>query len=158
MLNAECPSSRLLEVGDVHEIDLPVRWGDMDAINHLNNTVYFRLMEEARMRILFGAGMKLPDEVGAILAHASCDFVRAINYPATVRVRHTLSALGRSSMTLDLELLDADQPAVLYARGRNVLVWMDYRSNQSCPWPRDVLANLGRIMAPGPAAGTTPAV
>ncbi|MEI2417412.1 thioesterase family protein [Orrella sp. JC864] len=150
-MTAETLSPHSLAVGHVHEVDLPVRWGDLDAINHLNNTVYFRLMEEARMRILFGAGMKLPDETGAILAHASCDFVRAVNYPATVRVRHSVAALGRSSLTLDLTLCDAADPSVLYARGRNVLVWMDYRSNQSCPWPAQVLADLARVMHPAPA-------
>ena len=145
-LTSETSAVRTLAVGDLHEIDLPVRWGDMDALAHLNNTVYFRLMEEARMQILEGAGLKVPADDGPILAHASCDFVKPVTYPATVCVRHRVASLGRSSMTLDLELFVPGEPSDVYARGRNVLVWMDYRVNQSCPWPVEVLARLAAVM------------
>ncbi|MFJ1301323.1 acyl-CoA thioesterase [Pseudomonadota bacterium AL_CKDN230030165-1A_HGKHYDSX7] len=126
----------------MHQIDLPLRWGDSDALNHLNNTLYFRLMEEARMRILYDSGLTLPAEHGPILAHASCDFLRPLTYPATVRVTHTLARLGRSSMELDLTLEKVGDDAGPYARGRNVLVWMDYTANRSAPWPAEVLARL----------------
>ena len=76
-MNPDTLSARILAVGDTHQVDLPLRWGDSDALNHLNNTLYFRLMEEARMRILYDAGFELPANDGAILAHASCDFAPA---------------------------------------------------------------------------------
>lgn len=131
-----------LEVGAVHQIDLPLRWGDSDALNHLNNTLYFRLMEEARMRILYDSGLTLPAEQGPILAHASCDFLRPLTYPATVRVTHTVSKMGSSNMELELTLEKVGDDGGPYARGRNVLVWMDYVANRSAPWPPEVLARL----------------
>ncbi|OZI45431.1 thioesterase [Bordetella genomosp. 5] len=136
-------SEHALPVGAIHQIDLPLRWGDSDALNHLNNTLYFRLMEEARMRILYDSGLTLPAEQGPILAHASCDFLRPLTYPATVRVTHTLARLGRSSMEFELTLEKVGDDAGPYARGRNVLVWMDYTANRSAPWPAEVLAQLG---------------
>jgi acyl-CoA thioester hydrolase len=135
-----------MEIGQSHEVLLPLRWGDSDSLNHLNNTVYFRLMEEARMQMLYAAGVRLPSDHGPILAHVSCDFRRAFTYPATARVIHTLTRLGSSSMDHDLVLEHADEPGVPYATGRSVLVWMDYAANKPAPWPEAVLQALGNVM------------
>ncbi len=136
-------SAALIQPGARHQVELPMRWGDADALNHLNNTLYFRMMEEARMQILYGAGLDLPADQGAILAHASCDFLRPVVYPATVRVTHVLKRIGRSSMELELVLEKVGDDSGPYARGRNVLVWMDYVANCSMAWPAEVLARLG---------------
>ncbi|MGY6271715.1 acyl-CoA thioesterase [Achromobacter denitrificans] len=149
-MNLDNLSARILAVGDTHQTELPLRWGDSDALNHLNNTLYFRLMEEARMQILYGAGFELPSDTGAILAHASCDFLRPLTYPANVRVTHTVTRIGRSSAEFELLLEKTGDTAGPYARGRNVLVWMDYVANVSAPWPPEVLARLGAMF--GPAA------
>ncbi len=141
-MNQENPQTRILSVGDQHQVELPLRWGDSDALNHLNNTLYFRLMEEARMQILYNAGLILPADAGAILAHASCDFLRPLTYPADVRVVHKVTRIGRSSMEMELVLEKVGDDQGPYARGRNVLVWMDYVANKSEPWPQDVLAIL----------------
>lgn len=135
--------------GATHRVTLPLRWGDCDALNHLNNTVYFRLMEEARMRILYALGLRVPAETGPILAHASCDFIRPLTYPADVVVTHRLTRIGRSSMDFDMLLEREGDDAGPYARGRNVLVWLDYANNRAEPWPAAVLASFARVLAPG---------
>ncbi|SSW68944.1 hypothetical protein AVE30378_03268 [Achromobacter veterisilvae] len=147
-MNPDNMSARILAVGDIHQIELPLRWGDSDALNHLNNTLYFRLMEEARMQILYGAGFQLPADEGPILAHASCDFLRPLTYPATVRVTHKVTRIGRSSADFELLLEKADDPAGPYARGRNVLVWLDYVASASTPWPPEVLSQMGAMFQP----------
>jgi len=147
-VNPDNLSARILEVGDIHQTELPLRWGDSDALNHLNNTLYFRLMEEARMQILYGAGFELPSDMGPILAHASCDFLRPLTYPANVRVTHKVLRIGRSSAEFELLLEKSDDPSGPYARGRNVLVWMDYVANASAAWPPAVLAQLGAMFRP----------
>ncbi|MNU33387.1 Thioesterase superfamily protein [compost metagenome] len=147
-MNPDNLSARLLAVGDTHQLELPLRWGDSDALNHLNNTLYFRLMEEARMQILYGAGFELPADSGPILAHASCDFLRPLTYPATVRVTHTVTRIGRSSAEFELLLDKVGDTAGPYARGRNVLVWMDYVANASAAWPPEVLAQMATQFKP----------
>lgn len=148
------PPTRPLAEGDVHHADLPLRWGDSDALDHLNNTVYFRLMEEARMQILYGAGMRLPPAetnggLSAILAHASCDFVRSFTYPADVRVTHRVTRIGRSSIEFELTLEKLGDEAGVYARGRNVLVCIDAVTGRSAPWPADMLGRFGTQFRPG---------
>jgi len=142
----QTPDQRPLAAGYTHETDIPLRWGDSDVLNHLNNTLYFRLMEEARIQILYQAGMRLPASQGAILAHASCDFLRPLTYPALVRVRHTVTRVGRASLELHLQLDKVGDPDGPYATGRNVLVYMDYDANRSQPWPDETLAALAGVM------------
>jgi len=148
LVNPDKTSARTLAVGDTHQVELPLRWGDSDALNHLNNAMYFRLMEEARIQILYGAGFALPSDQGLILAHASCDFLRPLTYPATVRVTHKLTRLGRSSAEFELLLEKTGDAGGPYARARNVLVWMDYVANASAPWPQEVLSKLGAMFKP----------
>ena len=125
---------------------IPLRWGDLDAMNHLNNTLYFRLMEEARICWFNEHGlMARPDGDGPILAHASCDFVRPMTYPCDAAVTQTVIRVGRSSMDLDVTIDGDGASPVQYAKGRNVLVWTDYRSGRSAPWPQWVLDALGEV-------------
>lgn len=147
-MSCDSRAVRSLGMGDRYVLDLPLRWGDSDCMNHLNNTLYFRLMEEARIQIFYAIGMKIPDDAGVILAHASCDFLRPLTYPATVRVTHEVTRIGRSSMDFDLTLEKIGDAAGPYARGRNVLVWMDYVNNRSEPWPDEVLARMGGLFTP----------
>ncbi len=127
------------------EMRIPIRWGDMDAMGHVNNTIYFRYLEQARIS-WFDAVIGTPDQKGCgpILAHVSCDFVKPLLYPGEVCVRQMITRVGRSSVDMDLEILRVDpadgsgaQGAAgeVYARGKSVIVWMDYAAQRSVPWP-----------------------
>ena len=123
--------------------EVPLRWGDMDAMAHLNNVQYFRLIEEARIQWFAAFGFStLPGGEAPILAHASLDFTKAMNYPATARVRQTVSRLGRSSVDMTLTLTTKEEPETVFATGRTVIVWYDYASGRSAPWPEHVRAVL----------------
>jgi acyl-CoA thioester hydrolase len=125
------------------QFEIPLRWGDMDAMAHLNNVVYFRLMEEARIQWFQALGFStLPTGEAAILAHVSCDFVRAMVYPGTAVVRQSMTRLGNSSVELALTIERSDEPGVLYAKGRSVIVWFDYQANKAMPWPAAVRQKL----------------
>lgn len=126
-----------------YEIEVPLRWGDMDAMAHLNNVVYFRLMEEARLRWFQDLGMTtLPAGEAPILAHVSCDFVRAMTWPGVARVRQAVTKVGRSSLELDLVIEKQGEPGVACAKGRSVIVWYDYAKGRSMPWPEAVRAAI----------------
>jgi acyl-CoA thioester hydrolase len=124
-------------------LDVPLRWGDMDAMAHLNNVMYFRLMEEARIQWFAGLGFStLPVGEAPILAHASCDFVRAMTYPGTARVTQIVTRVGRASVEMSIVIERTDAPGVAYATGRTVIVWYDYTAQRSAPWPPSVRARL----------------
>lgn len=119
----------------VFSVKVPIRWGDLDAQNHLSNVVYFRLFEEARIHVLNRMRTADPDARRMnMLAHASCDYLRPVYYPATLRIDHTLNRIGRTSLDFSLEMRCADNPDVLYARGRYVLVGADLETGRPVPW------------------------
>ncbi|MGN6454595.1 MAG: hypothetical protein ACTHLV_00005, partial [Achromobacter mucicolens] len=64
------------------------------------------------------------------------------------RCPHTAPRLGRSSAEFELLLEKVGDDAGPYARGRNVLVWMDYVANTSAPWPPEVLAQMATQFTP----------
>jgi acyl-CoA thioester hydrolase len=108
----------------VHTERIAIRWGDMDAMGHVNNTVYFRYMEQARIG-WFESLVPRADawgEIGIVIVNASCNFRRPINYPGTVEVRVFAGAPGGSSVPTFYELNVADE---LYADGAAVVVFLD---------------------------------
>ncbi|MER1966215.1 thioesterase family protein [Castellaniella sp. GW247-6E4] len=113
---------------------IDVRWGDLDALNHVNNAIYFRYFEEARVHLYAAIDMDFASGRVGLLAHASCDFLRPLLYPARIVVGLKLLRLGRSSLELDTRIERADEPGEAYARGRNVLVCADGATGRPTPW------------------------
>ena len=103
---------------------IPVRWGDMDAMGHVNNTVYFRYMEQARIgwfESLLPRG-EAWRTIGIVIVNASCNFKKPINYPGTVEVKVFAGEPGGSSVATHYELSVEDQ---LYADGAATVVFVD---------------------------------
>lgn len=118
------------------ETRIPVRWGDMDAYGHVNNTIYFRYFEQARVEWLESQGSWVsPDEpVGPVIINASCTFYAPVNYPATVIVKMYGGEPGRTSVMTWYELFVEGEDR-LYADGAAKTVWMDTRTGKSSPLP-----------------------
>lgn len=133
-----------LKIGDTYDIDLNMRWADADSLQHLNNAVYFRFMEEGRISMFYAGHLQESSRYGPVVVHCACDFKKQITYPATIRVRHRLVRLGRSSMEheVDLFVVQPDQQLDLRAQGRSIMVWMDFEQEKSHPWPPEVLEAL----------------
>jgi len=95
----------------VHVERIAIRWGDMDAMGHVNNTVYFRYMEQARIGWFetLVPQSEAWNDIGIVIANASCNFRRALNYPGTVEVRVYAGRAGGSSVPTFYELeMDAE--------------------------------------------------
>jgi acyl-CoA thioester hydrolase len=107
----------------VHVERIAIRWGDMDAMGHVNNTVYFRYMEQARIG-WFESLVPRADawgEISIVIVNASCNFRRPINYPGTVEVKVFAGAPGGSSVQTFYELNVADE---VYADGDATVVFV----------------------------------
>ena len=128
----------------VHEMTIPIRWGDMDAMNHVNNTIYFRYLEIVRLDWIAKLGMKLgPEGEGFLIINAFCTFHQQLEYPGDVLGRMFVSNIGRSSLESWHTLERTDQPGVVYASGGATMVWVDYAQQKSCPIPDWMRAHLG---------------
>ena len=72
----------------VFEMRFPVRWGDMDAMGHVNNTVYFRYLETARIEWMVSVGCNPdPRGQGPVIVNAFCNFYKQLEYPADVLLK-----------------------------------------------------------------------
>jgi acyl-CoA thioester hydrolase len=125
----------------MHVERIPIRWGDMDAMGHVNNTVYFRYMEQARIS-WFDAlvpGAEAWKDTGIVIANASCNFKRALNYPGTVEIRLSIDPPGGSSVGTFYELKMGD---TLYADGAAVVVFIDMKSQKPVRIPERIRSLL----------------
>jgi len=125
----------------VHVERIPVRWGDMDAMGHVNNTVYFRYMEQTRIS-WFEALMPRGEawgSTGIVIVNASCNFLKPINYPATVEVKMYAGAAGGSSLPTFYDLVVADQ---IYADGAAKVVFIDMDKQKAIRIPENLRAKM----------------
>jgi len=141
-------ASPLLQPGMVFGCVIPVRWGDLDALNHVNNTVYMRYIEEARALLYAEAGFPVPGAREALLVHASCDYLKPLRYPATALIELQFVRVGRSSMEYDFIITTQEDPGTVYARGKNITVNTDSVTGKSCAWTPEELAGYARCFKP----------
>ena len=121
-------------------IETPVAWGEMDALRHVNNIVYFRYFESARIayfeRVGFWAYM---DEtgVGPILASTQCKFILPVTYPDTVSVGARVSEVTDDRFLMRYAVVSHNH-ARLAAEGEGLIVSYDYRALTKAPLPEEI--------------------
>ena len=122
-MKLEIPEQKKL----VHEMRIPIRWGDMDAMGHVNNTIYFRYMEIVRVDWLDSLkAAPNPQGQGPVIVNAFCNFYRQLEYPGEVLTRHYVSNPGRTSFDTWITMARAEDPQTIYAAGGATTVWMDF--------------------------------
>jgi len=128
----ELPEQKTL----VHEMFMPLRWGDMDAMGHINNTLYFRYMEVVRLDWIFRAGAEHDMRgQGPVIVNAFCNFLRQLEFPGDIRVTMHVANPGRSSFETYHTIERVDEPGVAQAEGGARVVWTDYAARKSLPMP-----------------------
>lgn len=121
----------------VHEMVVPIRWGDMDAMGHVNNTVYLRFFEIVRLDWMYGLGRRVDAGAGEgpVIVNAFVNFLRQLEFPGDVRLRHYVANPGRTSLDTFVTVERTDEPGALYAEGGAKMVWTDYETRKSKPLP-----------------------
>lgn len=116
-----------------------IRWGDMDALGHVNNTMYFRYFEQTRMdwyddQVTSPLGVT---SEGMVIVNAFCEFLKPVVYPALIRINMFGGTPGRSSFDSTYELyVDGEEP--VYAKGSARVVWIDTSTGRSVPLPPNI--------------------
>ena len=137
----------------VHTSIQPMRWGDMDPLGHVNNTVYFRYMEQARIEWLYqltaSQGGAYGNDSGPVIVNASCTFLEPLVYPGDVHVRMLLGEPGRSSVGSFYELQCNGRT---HAEGAAKIVWIGMASRRAVPLPAAITAQFAAVAGASPAA------
>ncbi|ACE83093.1 acyl-CoA thioesterase [Cellvibrio japonicus] len=114
---------------------MPVRWGDMDAYGHVNNTLYFRYFEEARFQWMLKEGMPLKSDTHPVVVTIGCTFLRPLFYPEDLRIDLHIAEPGRSSFMIYYKVYTAAQPGAAAAEGYSKVVWVSSENGKSVPLP-----------------------
>lgn len=118
---------------------MSVRWRDLDAFNHVNNSKYLIYLEEARLQWMLGIpGLGIDDHVAPVVAASQLNYRRPITWPSQLVIELFVERLGNTSVTIGHRIVDANQADVLYCDGNVVMVWIDRDSGQAAALPRDV--------------------
>ncbi len=133
------------ESGTQHEpypvaISIPVAWGDMDAFNHVNNTVYFRYFETARIAYFEKIGVLTFMEqhgIGPILAHTECRFRLPLTYPDSLNVESRVIEVAQDRFLMQYRITSHAKAAVA-AEGTGRIVMVDYRTGKKSSLPPEV--------------------
>jgi acyl-CoA thioester hydrolase len=119
----------------VHTATLPVRWGDLDAAGHVNNSRFFTYFEEARVAWLDTAlDGPLFTESGPVIAEASCNFNQPLTYPATLVIDVYATPPGNSSLK-NLYAARLKRSGDRVATGTAVLVWVSVETGEPVAVP-----------------------
>ena len=125
----------------------PVQWGDQDSFGHVNNTIYFRWVETARIVYLEKINLSetaAETHLEPILAAINCNFRKQVHYPDTIHIGVRVTRVGRSSIAMAHKLWSERQQAVI-ADGDSTVVVFDYSTNHSCPVPEGVRQAISRL-------------
>ena len=118
-------------------IQVPVAWGEMDAFQHVNNIVYFRYFESARIayfeRIDF-ADSEPNEGIGPILAHTQCRYRKPLTFPDTISIGARVTEIGDDRFTMELRVV-SQRLQKIAAEGTAELVAYDYRQNKKTALP-----------------------
>jgi acyl-CoA thioester hydrolase len=135
-----------------HFIELPVRWGDMDAFGHVNNVQYMRYLESGRVAYIGDVlGIATEARENIVLADIHCTFLQQLRYPVTVEVATRVARLGNSSLQIVFAIYrrGEEQPVLT---GEGILVWFDFVNEKPIPLPELARSAICRFEAIPPQA------
>lgn len=126
-------------------VEIPVQWGDMDAMQHVNNAVYLRYMESSRIRF-FSDILRIgfaPDGVGAILAEIRCKYKFPLTYPDTVIATSRIIPESWDEFSVQIQhLVISQQYQRVAAEGIARIVFYDYLTKQKAAIPDTIKTRL----------------
>ena len=127
----------------VYEMSMPIRWGDMDAMGHVNNTIYFRYLETCRIDWMSSIGaLPDPNGDGPVIVNAFCNFYKQLEYPGDVVVKMYVSDPARTTFETWGTMERADQPGVIYAAGGATTIWVNFprqKAHDLPDWMRKIV-------------------
>ena len=123
----------------LYQIDIPVHWGDMDALGHVNNIMYFRYFEQVRLQwyAAIDQGPLGETSSGMVIVDNHAEYLLPLVYPMQMIIRLGGHSAGRSSFVSTYTICVDDK---LYTRGSSRIVWVDFKANKTIRMPDAIRA------------------
>ncbi len=128
-------------------VEQAVVWGDMDSYQHVNNVVYFRYFENARLEYFRRLGWFEFEEqtgIGPILGYTQARFRRPLTYPDTIRIAARVSEIGADRMTME-HLIVSQQQQTIATEGKSTIVTFHYDDGRKVPVPDELRRRIAEL-------------
>ncbi|MFX0081222.1 MAG: acyl-CoA thioesterase [Candidatus Hodarchaeota archaeon] len=128
-------------------VEMPVRWGDMDARGHVNNTIYYRYFESTRIALF--QSLNVYEEpttvrIGPILAYQDCYYKAPLTYPDTLYIGARIVKLEESKMIIKHTIM-SEKLGRKAAEGEAHIVWYDYENQNKAIIPEDLKDKISKL-------------
>lgn len=127
---------------------IPVAWGDMDAYGHVNNTVFLRWFETARIEWLERVRFPDDDKRGPVLANSLVNYRRQVKWPDTVTVSVGVLRIGTSKVVLGYQITSKHHRGQVVADGETTVVLCSKETGRGVPLDDELRARIGPASAP----------
>lgn len=126
----------------------PVAWGEMDAFGHVNNIVYFRYFESARMAYFqeLGYDDEMRSGLGPILAETRCRFRVALRFPDYIAVGATVTEVEEDRFHMAYAVASYRVGGIA-AEGTGLVVSYDYNRKTKAPLPTRITDQIHQIQS-----------
>ena len=120
-----------------------VAWGDMDAFGHVNNAVYYRYIESARI-CYFEALNIFQQDIYTVVASSQCQYLRPLFYLDQLKIGARVEEMRSSAIRMNYILWSGQQQNIA-ARCEAVIVCVDKLNLQKIPMPENIRQNIKQI-------------
>jgi acyl-CoA thioester hydrolase len=130
-------------------VENPVVWGEMDSYRHVNNTVYFRYFENARLEYFRRLGWfeyEQENGIGPILAATQARFRKPLTYPDRVWTGARLGALGEDRFTME-HLVVSERLDSVVTEGQGTIVSYNYAEGRKVPLTEELRRRIAQLEA-----------
>ncbi|BBM83768.1 acyl-CoA thioesterase [Candidatus Uabimicrobium amorphum] len=128
-------------------IDFPIDWGDMDAFQHVNNIMYFRYFENARIAYFEQTNITQhmqQTKLGPILADTYCRYRVPLTYPDTVSVGARVTELQKDRFAMEY-IVYSNKLDKVAAKGTGLVVYYDYGKNSKTQVPNEIREHISHV-------------
>ena len=128
-------------------IEIPVAWGEMDALGHVNNIVYFRYFESGRIAYMAKLGFLASveqNEIGPILGSIQCKFKYPVTFPDTLSVGIRTIRIEEDRFVVEHCVVSHAAQRVA-AEGEGVIVAYDYRAKKKVHLPAEIKHRIEKL-------------
>ncbi|HBV76947.1 MULTISPECIES: acyl-CoA thioesterase [Vibrio] len=127
--------------------EIPVAWGDMDALQHVNNVMYFRYFETARIdyfkRINLMENIAIT-QIGPVVSETSCRYKMPVTFPDTLLVGSKITDLQNDRFTMKYQIVSKKHNKIT-TLGSATVVMFDFKSNEKASLTPEVLAIIQQL-------------
>jgi len=120
---------------------ISVRWGDMDALGHVNNAAYCTYLESARIGYFEGRGVRIPGEGVPVVVSQTLNYREQLRYPAALEIGVRCAGVRHRSFTLQYGIYRQGEDR-LVGDGKTVLAWVDATLGRAVALPEDLRERL----------------